>query len=97
MTAPVLSFRHVFGLKSDVSAPLLHVDDVTVLYCAGHQVILHDTATGAQRALPATSAENSQPPHNRRVSHTAAFHVADAAAAAAAPSLRCSAVHSSVI
>ena len=54
MTAPVLSFRHVFGVKSDVSGPLLYVDDSTVLFAAGHQIVLHNTQTRQQRTIPAS-------------------------------------------
>ena len=54
MTAPVLSFRHVFGLKCDVFSPLHYVDDSTVLYAAGHQLVLHNTHTRQQRTIPAS-------------------------------------------
>ena len=62
MSAPVLSFRHVFGFKADVSCPLLYLDDATVVYAAGHQVVLHNTATKQQRVIPATSAAPSPLP-----------------------------------
>ena len=55
MMAPVLSFRHVFGLKADVSTPLQFLDDTTVVYAAGHLVVLHNTLTKQQRTIPATS------------------------------------------
>ena len=54
MTAPVLSFRHVFGFKSDVLSPLHYIDDATVLFAAGHQLVLHNTHTRQQRTIPAS-------------------------------------------
>ena len=75
MTAPVLSFRHVFGVKSDVCGPLHYIDDTTVLYAAGHQIVLHNTQTRQQRTIPATydrsstahtasSSSPAAPPHS---------------------------------
>ena len=55
MSAPVLSFRHVFGLKADVSSPLLFLDEAVVAFAAGHQLVLHNTQTQQQRFIAATS------------------------------------------
>ena len=59
MSAPALSLRHVFGLKSDVSSPLHWLDEAQLLYAAGHLIVLHNIATRQQRFIPATSAAQS--------------------------------------
>jgi len=49
--APVLTHRHVFGLKGDVPFGIYWSEDECVLYPAGHSLVLHSTDTRTQRFI----------------------------------------------
>ena len=44
--------RHVFGAKGDVADNVTYVDETTVAYVAGHQLVLYHVETKTQRFIP---------------------------------------------
>lgn len=44
--------RHIFGLRSDVRENVHFINDSTIAFAAGHQVVLHSLETRAQQFLP---------------------------------------------
>lgn len=46
--------RHVFGLKGDVKDNVHYVDETTVLFPAGHNVVLYNTEQKVQKFIPGT-------------------------------------------
>ena len=44
--------RHVFGAKGDVRANVHYLDETTVLYAAGNQIVLHHVESNTQRFVP---------------------------------------------
>lgn len=58
--APVLTHRHVFGLKSDVSGGIHYLEDNCVLYPAGHNVVLYSLDTKTQRFIHASDVNGPQ-------------------------------------
>ncbi len=54
MSAPVLSPHFVFGVNSFVSGGLAYLDETTILYSAGHNLVLYSLDTRQQRFIPLT-------------------------------------------
>ena len=55
LTAPSLrprQRRHVFGAKGDVRDNVHFLDETTVLYAAGNQIVLHHVESNTQRFIP---------------------------------------------
>jgi hypothetical protein len=46
-----LLYHHLFGLNVQTSPSILYVDDTTVLYSVGHNVVLHNIDTNRQRVF----------------------------------------------
>ena len=46
-----LLYHHLFGLNVQTCPSMLYVDDTTVLYSVGHNVVLHNTDTNRQRVF----------------------------------------------
>jgi len=44
--------RHVFGVKGDVRDNVHYLDETTVLYAAGNQIVLHHVESNTQRFIP---------------------------------------------
>jgi hypothetical protein len=65
MSAPLLGYRAIFGLKPDVKSNVHYVDDQTVLYPAGHNVIIYSAETKTQRFIHGTPARLMLPPFPR--------------------------------
>ena len=57
--ASPLSLRHIFGLKGDCHTNLHYVDDSTVVYPAGAQLVLANVDKRTQRFLALTAADDS--------------------------------------
>ena len=55
MSIAVLTHKHSFGLKGDVLANVHYVDEQTVLYPTGGNIILYNVDGKAQRFIPLTS------------------------------------------
>lgn len=47
--------RHIFGFRGDVRDCIHALDDATLLYPAGHNVVLLNTETRAQQLIPGSS------------------------------------------
>ena len=56
--ASPLTLRHIFGLKGDCHTNLHYVDDSTVVYPAGAQLVLANVDKRTQRFLPLTAADD---------------------------------------
>ena len=56
----LLTLKHIFGLKGDVNHTLHYLDETTVLYPAGYNLILYHLEKKTQRFLPLTWAETNQ-------------------------------------
>lgn len=54
MAAPSLFLRHVFGLKGSVKDNIHFLEDVTVVYPAGRNVIVYNTEQKMQRFIGGT-------------------------------------------
>jgi mRNA degradation ribonuclease J1/J2 len=54
MAAPSLFLRHVFGLKGSVKDNIHFLEDVTVVYPAGRNVIVYNTEQKTQRFIAGT-------------------------------------------
>lgn len=46
--------RHVYGLSGDVADNIHYVDETTVVYPAGHNVVLYNTEQKVQRHIAGT-------------------------------------------
>ena len=46
-----LSHRHLFGLKGDVKDNVAYVDDITLVYIAGHNTVVYNTLERRQRFI----------------------------------------------
>lgn len=49
--APVISHKHVFGLKADAKNNIHYLEENVVLYPAGHNIIIYNTDTKVQRFI----------------------------------------------
>jgi len=49
--APVISHKHIFGLKADVKNNVHYLEENIVLYPAGHNVVIYNTDTKIQRFI----------------------------------------------
>eukprot|EP00899_Mesostigma_viride_P000129 jgi/Mesvir1/10116/Mv16834-RA.2 len=54
-TVSALLPRHVFGLKGDVKDNVHYVDEMTVLYPAGHNTVIYHTEQKSQKFIPGTA------------------------------------------
>ena len=54
---PLINLSMVFGLKGDVKDNIHYIDETTVVYPAGQNVIIYNMETKAQKFLP-SSPEN---------------------------------------
>ena len=52
LSLPSIPPRHVFGAKGDVADNVTYVDETTVAYVAGHQLVLYHVETKTQRFIP---------------------------------------------
>ncbi|CAG9461063.1 unnamed protein product [Pedinophyceae sp. YPF-701] len=52
MSVQPISVKHIFGLKGDVASNVHHVDETTVIYPSGHNIVLYCTDTRTQKILP---------------------------------------------
>ena len=52
-----VSPRHAFGIKSDVGGTVCHVDEMTVVYAVGCNVVVLDTEK-TQRFIPRTGSDS---------------------------------------
>jgi len=52
---PVRARRHVFGCRGDVRDNIHALDDATLLYPAGHNVVLLNTETRGQQLIPGSA------------------------------------------
>ncbi len=43
VAAPPIALQHIFGLKGDVKDNVHYIDEMTVLYPAGYNIVLHNT------------------------------------------------------
>lgn len=50
-------FRHAFGIKSDVKDNIHYIDDVTVAYPVGRNVVIYNTQSNTQKFI--TGAEKT--------------------------------------
>ncbi|KAJ3295034.1 Cilia- and flagella-associated protein 57 [Borealophlyctis nickersoniae] len=57
MSIPVITPSHVFGINPTVRTPLHHLDDQTVLYPSGTQLVLYNTETKTQRFVAINEGE----------------------------------------
>ena len=46
--------RHTFGIKADVKDNICYLDEQTVLYPAGHNVVIFNTEQKTQKFIPGT-------------------------------------------
>ncbi|DAZ95763.1 TPA: hypothetical protein N0F65_010265 [Lagenidium giganteum] len=58
MTTVNLIHRHIFGLKADVSSNIVYVDDQTVAYPAGHNIVIYSLDEKRQKFI--TGTENTE-------------------------------------
>jgi WD40 repeat protein len=54
MSIAALVHRHVFGAKTDVNGGVGYVDDQTVAFAAGHNIVLHNLEQKSQKFMPGT-------------------------------------------
>ena len=52
MRCAALPCRHIFGCRGDVRDGVHALDDATLLYAAGHNVVLLNTETRGQQLIP---------------------------------------------
>ena len=52
--AYTLSYRHVFGVKSDVRSNVHFFDETQLVYPVGHTTVLYQTDQKTQRFFPGT-------------------------------------------
>ena len=53
-----VSPRHAFGIKSDIGGTVCHVDEMTVVYAVGCNVVVLDTEQKTQRFIPRTGSDS---------------------------------------
>ena len=47
-----LSYRHIFGLRSEVRDNIHYIDETSVLYPVGHAVVIYAIDSKSQRVFP---------------------------------------------
>ena len=54
MATSSLTYRHLFGLKGDVTNNIHYVEENIVAYPAGNNVVIYNTESRDQQFIPAT-------------------------------------------
>lgn len=55
LSATLMSCRHVFGLKGDVTNNVFHLDDSTIVYPAGNFVVIYSIDSKTQTLIPCSA------------------------------------------
>jgi len=54
MSMATVAARHAFGIKADVKDNLCYLDEQTVLYPSGHNIVVFNTEQKTQKFIPGT-------------------------------------------
>ena len=58
MSMATVAARHTFGIKADVKDNICYLDEQTVIYPSGHNIVIFNTEQKTQKFIPGT--ENTE-------------------------------------
>ncbi|TPX41520.1 hypothetical protein SeMB42_g05538 [Synchytrium endobioticum] len=74
MSVASVAYSHVYGIKSEIRDNILYLDDNTVIYPAGNNIIISNFEQHTQRFVPGSSSSSSTLPISLSPSGPAASH-----------------------